>query len=303
MKKIDKNSKLKNLIIDGVMFFLGTFLFAVSVNIFTAPNKLAPGGFIGLATMIGVSFKLDIGMINLLLNVPLFAWAWKQAGFNFIAKSAIATVLCNCMISITDPLLENFRYDRDVMLAAIFGGLIGGLGCALVFMRGGTTGGVDVVASILRNKIRHVSIGNLILIFDGIIITVSMFVFGFEEALYAIISVFIMIKVVDAVLYGTDIGKGKIMFIISPKNKEISKKIMENIGRGVTELKSKGGYMGTEGEVLMCAVNRQQVYKIYDIIYSTDKCAFTVVGDAGEITGEGFHIPRVDKKCLENKEI
>ena len=102
------------------------------------------------------------------------------------------------------------------------------------------------------------------------------------------IVIFITSKVVDAVLYGTDSGTGKMMFIISPKNPEISQEILSQMGRGVTALKSRGGFSGIEGEVLLCAVRRQEVYKTRDIVYSMDPNAFIIVGDAGEITGEGF---------------
>jgi uncharacterized membrane-anchored protein YitT (DUF2179 family) len=286
--------------IDGIMFFTGCLLFAISVHMFTAPNNLAPGGFIGLATIFARMLNNDayIWPINIIINIPVFIWAWKEAGFNFIIKSLIPTVLS----SVIGPLISFLpKYtsvsnggivpdgDFDMMLVSILGGFIGGLGIALVFMRGGTTGGIDIVASIISRKARHISIGKFLFMLDFVIILSSIFVYkNIESPIYATIVVFVTTKVMDTVLYGISIGRGKMMFIVSPKNKQIAKKIINDIGRGVTELKSRGSYSGREGEVLLCAVRRPDVYKIYALIHSIDEKAFIVVAEAGEISGEGF---------------
>ncbi|MDR1254325.1 MAG: YitT family protein [Oscillospiraceae bacterium] len=293
--------KLKKIFIDGIMFIIGSFFFAISVNIFTAPNNLAPGGFIGIATMLAYLLKLSnnyIGILNIIINIPVFIWAWKDSGLNFIAKSAIATILSAIMIPLTSflPMYTSISNggivpdaEFNMILVAILGGVTGGFGIALIFMRGGTTGGVDIVASLVGKHARHVSIGKLLFVLDAAILVASAFIYkNLESPLYAAIVVFVTTKVIDAMLYGVDIGKGKMMFIISPKNKQISQKIMTDLSRGVTELKSRGSYTGKEGEVLLCAVRRYEVYKIYDLIHSIDERAFIVVGDAGEITGEGF---------------
>ena len=131
--------------------------------------------------------------------------------------------------------------------------------------------------------------GKRVLLVDLVVVLISAFVYrNYESPLYAIINIFVSSKLIDAVLYGADTGTGKMMFIISPKNKEIAQRIMTDISRGVTELRSRGAYRGEEGEVLLCAVRRSEVYKTQDIIRSVDPGAFVIVGDAGQISGEGF---------------
>ena len=156
-------------------------------------------------------------------------------------------------------------------------------------MRGGTTGGTELAANLLALHIRGLSLGKFIMIIDLVIVVSSAVVYqDYESPLYAILVIYITSKVIDTVLYGTDSGTGKMMFIISPKNNEIAQRIMNDLERGVTELKSRGAYSGREGTVLMCAVGRQEVHKTYDIIHELDPDAFIVVDDVGEITGLGF---------------
>ena len=175
------------------------------------------------------------------------------------------------------------------MLAALFSGVLSGVGLGFIFMRGGTTGGTDLIANLIGRKFRHLSLGKLVLLVDLAVVVISAAVYrNFESPLYAAVNIFVTSKLIDAVLYGTDTGTGKMMFIISPKNKEIAGRIMEEVGRGLTELKSRGGYSGEEGEVLLCAVRRSEVHKTQDIIKEVDSDAFVIVGDAGQISGEGF---------------
>ncbi len=279
--------KMKDLVIDGIFFVVGSFIFAVSVNTFTAPNNIAPGGLTGVATMLNYLFGIPIGTVTLLMNIPIFLWGFFEVGYRFILKTMVATALSSVAIDLTVDILPH--YQGDMLLTTVFGGFFSGLGLALIFVRGGTTGGTDLIANLISLRVRHLSLGRMILIVDMVIVVISAFVYqSFESPLYATIVIFITSKVIDIVLYGADIGSGKMIFIISQKNDEIAQKIMDIIGRGVTELRSRGAYTKQDGEVLLCAVSRQEVYKVYDIIHSVDPDAFTIVGDAGEISGEGF---------------
>lgn len=284
-----KNSKMKRLLLDAAAFLAGSLLFAFSVNTFTAPNNIAAGGLTGAATMLNFLFDLPIGIITLILNLPLFIWGFYAVGFKFLAKTAVATVLSSLMIDITAPFMP--QYTDNIFIVIIVGGLLSGLGLALIFMRGGTTGGTDLAASLVTRHFRHISIGKMLLAIDFIIVLASAFVYkNIESPFYAVVVIFICTKVIDAVLYGTDSGTGKMMFIISEKNEEISKRIIIDLDRGVTALKSRGCFSGRENETLLCGVRRHEVYKIYDIVYSIDESAFVMVGDAGEIRGEGFKL-------------
>lgn len=273
--------------VDLLFFTVGSAIYALSVNIFTAPNHIAPGGLTGVSTLLNFLFGVPIGTMILILNVPLIILGILKIGFRFIAKTIVATVFFSLFIDFTAPFLP--RYTGDVMLASIFGGVLAGVGLAIIFMRGATTGGSDLLARLLGKKYPHISMGQMILFIDFFVIAASALVYkNFESPLHAIISIFVSTKIIDSMLYGTDIGNGKMMFIMSCKNAEIASEILQTMERGVTVLKSRGAYSGREGEVLLCAVRRHEVYKIHEIVRVIDPKAFIIVGDAGEISGEGF---------------
>ena len=297
----DKKAVVKNYTIDAAMFLLGSFIFAVSVNTFTSPNNIVPAGFTGVASMLNYAFNFPIGLTIIALNIPFFIWGIFLIGYKFIIKTIVATLMSSLVIDITEPFLP--KYTGDMMLACISGGLLLGIGLAFIFMRGGTTGGTELIASLLGVYLKHISIGKLILVVDMIVVLTIAFVYkSFESPMYAVIIIFVSTKIMDSMLYGTDIGTGKMMFIISSKSEEISDRILSDLDRGVTKLKSVGGYSGIEGEVLLCAVRRQEVYKTYDIAKKIDSRVFIIVGDAGEIVGEGFKEHNIKHKYEENKE-
>lgn len=297
---MDKN-KIKGIFLDGLCFVLGSLIFAISVNTFTAPNNIAAGGLTGVATMLNYAFNLPIGTITLVLNLPLFVWGFFAVGVKFLAKTVIATVLSSVLIDITAPILP--AYTDNIFLVIVVGGFLAGLGLALIFVRGGTTGGTDLAASLTNKYVPHVSLGKMLLAIDFVIVVASAFIYeNIESPFYAVVVIFVCTKVIDTVLYGTDSGTGKMMFIISPKNEEIANKIIVELDRGVTSLKSRGCYSKKEGETLLCAVRRQEVYRVYNIVHTLDPNAFIMVGDAGEIRGEGFKlINHAKKKSNKNK--
>ncbi|MCI9457994.1 MAG: YitT family protein [Oscillospiraceae bacterium] len=272
---------------DALFFLLGSLLYAVSVNVFSAPNNIAPGGFTGIATMLNYLFGLPIGITILVMNVPFFILGAVQLGKKFLAKVIAATILSSVVIDLTAPFMPAYR--GDMMLCCIFGGILSGAGLALIFLRGGATGGTDLIAKLVSKYVRFISLAHLLLIADIVVVLTTIPVYRtIESPLYAFIFIFVTTKVIDMVMYGNDSGTGKMMFIISQKNQEIKKHILEDMDRGVTELKSRGGYSGIEGEVLLCAVRRGEMHRTLDIVKKADDRAFVIVGDAHEITGEGF---------------
>lgn len=290
---LSKKKKRTNLLKDIVSYFAGGILLALSICMFTAPNGIAPGGVSGISTMINYLTGLPIGTMSLVLNIPIFIWAFIEVGFREVIKSLIATVVSSVSIDFFTLVVQ--PYKGSPMLAAIFGGVLQGIALALVFMRSATTGGTDLIARLLSRHVRFISIGKLMLCVDGLIVAVSAVVYhNIENALYAIIAIFVCSRLTDAILYGTDVGTGKMLFIISKRNGEIADQILTDIDRGVTILKSRGAYSGKDGEVLLCAVRRFEVFKVKDLVRAIDPEAFLIVGDAGEITGEGFR-PAVDQ--------
>ncbi len=282
---------------DISLFVIGSIIFALSVNVFTAPNNIAPGGMTGISTMINYVLGLPIGMTGLVLNLPIFIWAIVSIGYKLVGKTIFATVIMSIAIDLFGKILP--AYTGEKMLAAIFGGILEGIGLSLVFMGGGTTGGTDLVAMILRKKFRHLSMGKIMMGIDlAIIVTSALIYSSIESALYAVIAIFVSTRLIDAILYGVDTGTGKLLFIISEKSDEIAQDILNDMERGVTVLKSRGAYSGKDGNVLLCAVSRYEVVKIKDIIRFHDKEAFIIIGDAGEISGEGFQRIKSDDKTL-----
>lgn len=284
---------------DFSFFLVGSLIYAVSVTAFTAPNQIAPGGITGISTMLNYVWGLPIGTLSLVLNLPIFAWGIIEIGYKLVAKTIVATVLTSIAIDLSTLVLP--AYHGDPMLAAIYGGILQGIGLSLVFMRGGTTGGTDMTARLLGKHFRHLSMGKLMMAIDLVVIVISAAVFNsIESALYAIITIFVSTKLIDAILYGTDAGTGKMLFIMSGKNPEIAQAILHEVKRGVTVLMSRGAYSGREGEVLLCAVRRYEVYIVKDVVQRVDEDAFIIVGDAGEISGEGFREVQQEDQSLKD---
>jgi uncharacterized membrane-anchored protein YitT (DUF2179 family) len=173
------------------------------------------------------------------------------------------------------------------MIGAVFGGVLMGAGLAIIFLRGSTTGGTDIISFLVRKWYPHIPIGRLMMVVDCIIIGISILVFGNMEAgLYGLISLFCCSLVIDSIIYGMD--KGSMVTVVSDKNNEIAAQIMTELERGVTLLNGKGAYTGTEREVLICAVRKQQYGRLRGIVYENDPNAFMIVSETSEVLGEGF---------------
>ena len=287
---------------DLVSFAAGGLIFACSVKLFAAPNHFAPGGLTGLSTVINYLSGFPIGLMAFLLNLPIFVWAILEIGYKLVAKTILATLLSSVAIDVLGlfvpvPLAP---YTNEPLLAAVCGGALEGIGLSLVFLRGATTGGSDLVARLLGRRFRHLSMGRLMLAVDGVIIVFSAIVYqSLESGLHAAIATFVSTRVIDAVLYGTDVGTGKLLYVISEKSEEIAGRILTEIDRGVTKLSARGGYSGREGEVLLCALRRDEVHRVIDIVHECDGNVFLIVGEAGSITGEGFRSMKKDDSTLQ----
>lgn len=292
-----QTKKLRNFLLDALFMTLGAMAYAVCVNAFTAPNNIAAGGVTGVATMLQYVFGTPIGLMVLLINVPIVIWGMVEIGYKLVVKTLAAVVLSSVMIDLFAHFIPAYR--GDPILVAIFAGVCEGLGLSLTFIRGATTGGTDMVARLLGRKIPFLSMGKLMLAIDGVIVATSAFVYGsIENAMYACIVIFVSTSLIDSILYGTDAGTGKLFFVMSPKVKEMGERIMAEVERGVTYLDSQGGYSKEPGQTLLCVVRRFEVFQVQAIIKEVDKSAFVIVGDAGEITGEGFKPMHSDDKPL-----
>ncbi|MBQ4105012.1 MAG: YitT family protein [Clostridia bacterium] len=292
--KIVLNKPDKMVFMDYLIIFIGCILYAMSIALFTAPNNIAPGGIIGISTMLNYVFAfLPIGTLTLVLNIPVFLWGAFALGWRYLGKSLLCSVLSSIMIDFIDLLIArdiiNY-YTGDPMLVAIFGGLLCGAGLALVFYRGGSTGGTDIVSRIMHEKSPHISQANFILLIDFAVITISAFVYGnIENALYAIICIFVNSKVIDVILYGFSRNNGKLLFVVTSKYDEVTDAILSKIDRGVTLLNAEGGYRRDNKRVILCAVRPQQVHRANVLVHEIDPDAFVIITTATAIKGRGFY--------------
>lgn len=252
---------------------------------FISSNQISPGGLTGIATALNFLFGLPSGFLLFILNIPILIIGYKNFGLSFIAKTAGVTVILSLSLSITDAFLPQFEIDK--ILASVFGGILMGLGLSIVMRRGASTGGVDILAKLINRRFRHLTVGRLILMIDAIVIALATLIYrNIESALYSVIALYASSRVMDMVLYGAD--KGKLIYIVTEKPKEVCKDINERLKRGVTVIKAQGGYTGDERTLLLCTVRRHEVSGIYETVENYDNKAFIVVGDVGEIIGEGF---------------
>ena len=272
-------------IADLLWYLLGSIIYAISVTVFLTPNEITPGGLTGIAELLTLFLNVSSGILLMLLNLPVLMLGLIKFGGIFIIKTFIATAFASFSISLCESVLKEVKIDR--MLASIMGGVLMGLGLSIVLLHGATTGGVDIIAKLINRRFPHLTVGKLILLFDGIVVLLAALAYrNIESALYSVVTMYISSRLMDTVLYGAD--KGKIIYIISKNWREISNDINNTLERGITLLDAAGGYTGNKYKMLMCTVRRHEVADVYRLIRSHDENAFTVVADAGEIIGEGF---------------
>lgn len=285
---------------DYLLVIIGSIITAVGMSVFLIPNKIAPGGVSGIATVIYhlSNGTLPVGIITLVLSIPLFIIGIKYIGRRFIVRTLFGTVLLSSIVDVSQPLAGHFiqlyltrpessYYTPDILLYSVFGGLFMGVGLGLVFRTGATTGGTDLAAKIINHLIPNFTIGQILLFIDTSIILFATIAFkSFVIGLYAMVTLFIMSKVIDAVLEGVNFAKA--VYIISDKSDEIAKKILHDLDRGVTALKGTGMYTGQDRAVLMCVLQRAQISQVKQIVKAIDPDAFVILADVREVLGEGF---------------
>ena len=264
---------------------LGSLLYALAYNIFYAPNLVAMGGLTGLGQVLNALIPvLPVGTTVFVMNVPLFFLGWKFIGGHLLVSSLYAMTFSSFAIDVMDMIYQ--FPPMDTMLAAIFGGALLGAGIGLVFSKGATTGGTDLIARLLKLKFAWLPMGTLVLIPDFIVIVLAAVAFGkVESALYGLVSLFITSKVMDMVLYGLD--SSKVAYIISDSCKEITDAVIA-MDRGATILHGEGAYSGDEKKVLMVAFKQKEIVPLKEKVNEIDPHAFLIVCDAHDVLGEGF---------------
>lgn len=263
---------------------LGAILTAVALNMFLIPNKVAAGGVSGMATVLHYLVGAPVGVTMLALNIPLFLASVKVLGAKFGLRTLYGAAILSVAVDFTAPFTPVLT--RDLLLSSLYGGVLSGVGMGIVFRFGGTTAGTDLAAAII-NKLTRISVGQALLGVDFFVIASAGVAFASAElSLYALISLWLTSHIIDLVQEG--ISTAKAFIIVSDAAETVARRIMDDMGRGVTFLRGKGGYTSQERYVLFCVVTASEVVRLKELVNGIDPAAFVIVADAHEVMGEGF---------------
>lgn len=270
-------------LLNVLLIAAGLLLATLGYRLYLIPNNVAPGGFTGIGQIVNHLLPVvGVGMVNLILNVPLFVLSLRSMGLGFGLRSLLSSVALSLLL---DYLPVPAMTD-DVLLSAVFGGVLCGAGFGLVLRGHATTGGSDMLASIVHRHVPALKVSVCLFATDATVVIASGFVFDAAAAMYALISVFVMNVVIDQVLEGPGLARSHI--IITTHGNEIAERILKELDRGVTALDAKGMYSGEDRTMLLCVVSRLEAVRLRAVVFSVDPRAFVIVQNVHEALGEGF---------------
>ncbi|MFZ5974177.1 MAG: YitT family protein [Bacillota bacterium] len=275
--------RVRPVLTDYLQLTAGVILVAASLNLFLVPNRITPGGFSGLATLLHYAVGVPVGTGVAILNIPLFIIGFKKLGTAFVIRSAYGTLLLSLLVDVfvVPPATTDF------FLAALYGGALLGVGLGLALRGGGSTGGSDMFARIMHAYKAKIGVGTFIIIFDFFIVVGAGILFSPELAMYALAILYGSSKVVDLVLEGS--VSSRACFIISDRAKEVADEILHDLERGVTLFKAQGMYTGDTRMVLLCVVQSAgEMHALREVVRTLDPEAFIFVTAASEVLGQGF---------------
>jgi len=263
---------------------LGALIAGAAYPLFMTPNRIAPGGITGIATILNHLLQWPVGTVSLILNLPLFLIGYKTMGRIFAFRSLLATVFFTGFIDIL-PLKP---MTDDPLLGALYGGVMLGAGLGLIMRGGATTGGSDMVARMVHKRFQFISTGSFLFAIDFAVVVSAGFLIGTTEALYSLINIFLTAKVMDVVIIGFSANKA--CFVMSSRWKEISDRVLKDMNRGVTQLTARGAWTGTERPTLLCVISRSEIMTFKRILREEDENAFVIIVEAHEAIGDGFSV-------------
>ena len=262
----------------------GTFIVAMSLDLFLVPADIAPGGLSGIAIILHHLANIPVGLSILFLNIPIFIWALRYFDAKFLFSSLLGMVSLSIL---TDAFAWIKPVTSDMLLSAVYGGALMGLGLGIVFISGSTTGGTDIAAQILKKHFPSISVGKFVLIIDAFIVVLAGLTFGrWEIILYSSVALYICTYIIDILAEGIDFAK--VAYIISDNPKAISSEISVRLERGTTALHGSSHYSGAQKTVLLCVVKKYEINRLKKLIKEIDKDAFVILSDAREVLGNGF---------------
>ncbi len=280
-KEVIKKS-LRNLI----FVLVGSAVMGLGYSLFLIPFHLVPGGVSGISIIINYLLRLPVGLMIIILNIPIFLMSYKFLGKKYLVTTLLGMITSSLLIDFFNEILKLPRGTDNPLLAAIYGGLLLGLGLGLVFRGEASTGGSDVIGLII-NKYTGLTVGLGIMITDFLIISASGLVFkNLEAPLYGYIVLFISSRVIDLVLEGWSFSK--LVIITSAQTEKISDFIINQLDRSGSALKSRSLYLNREGEIIITVIHRKQLAELKSFIKKTDPQAFVIINDTYEVLGKGF---------------
>lgn len=277
--KKTKGEIVREYILKAFFITLGAFIVAVGLEMFLLPNKIIDGGVIGVSMMVSYLTKWNLGILIFCINIPFILMALKNLGHKFVIQTFFATA----MLAIATNICHGFHATEDLLLATVFGGLILGLGVGLILRSNASLDGTEMVSLNLAKKFKVISVGELLMSINLFIYMGAGFLYGWDRALYSILTYYIASKVMDTVLEGTD--KAKSVRIVSEYYKEIGNGIMKDLDVSVTYIKTMGGYSRQEKILTYCVVNKFQVARLKELVHTIDPRAFLVTEDVHEVEG------------------
>ncbi len=264
------------------MIFVGAVIAAFGLEEFLIPNNVIDGGIVGISIMLETITGMSLGVFLILLNIPFLFMGYKQIGKNF----AIATLVAICFLSVWSEIFEPLqKVTDDPFLAAIFGGIIDGLGVGLIIRAGGSLDGTEIVAIIMDKK-SVFSVGEVVMFINLFILSSAGLLYGWDKAMYSLVAYFVISKMIDVVIKGLD--ESYAVMIVTNAHDEITSALNDRLGRGVTLLHGAGGYTGESKEVLYCVVTRLEVDKLKEIVLDKDESAFVTINAVHDIVGGRF---------------
>ena len=276
----------KELMWDVLADIAGGLFYALGIYTFAKTANFAPGGLSGLALINHHLWGLPIGIMTLVFNIPVILLSFRLLGKRFLFKSLRSMIVCTLFVDFLLPAVSP-PYTGSPLLAALYSGIFLGAGLAVLYMRGSSSGGTDFLTMSVKVLRPHMSLGAVTMIIDLIIILMGWPVFGnIDSVLYGIVATGVTSIVIDKIMYG--VGAGKLIIIISDHGQEVADKIANAIDRGSTLIRAIGTYTGSERQVLLCACNKSQAFKVRSAAHEVDENAFVMITETSEVYGEGF---------------
>jgi len=281
---------IKELLLDTAADIAGGLIYAVGLYMFAKNAGFAPGGVSGISVIINHMTELPIGVVNFVLNIPLVILGYRVMGRKFLFKSVKTLLFCTLFLDVVMPLFP--PYTGQPILASIFTGLCVGIGCSIVYLRGSSTGGIDFLIMSLRKKFPHLSIGQIMMALDFMIVAAGGFAYGsIDAALYGFIATIVNTVVLDRIMLGFTTGKLLMIITGEGQGRALAGEIDQIVGRGATIIKAQGSYSGAPKDMIICACSNIQISRIKAVAYNFDKKSLVVVLQTNQVLGEGFDVP------------